>query len=280
MNTDRENNHGEYWANEDGWVISFDIKWILNWIGSKMKFLFSVLLLFLTPLAQGQECFYPAHNMVGYSDLLTSATGWNTALSTITDDSGATTPPEALNVNKTFKLVALAGNSALITGATGNKYVVNSAGYILSIYAKYSNQQWIRFGTSGASTFACNYDIQNGATGSCVGLSNPTITAVGDGWYYLTAYYSGSTAVSNAFRFRVEITSSSSGSASTTVGGETVFLSAPQAQDNRVPNPEYKKYVATTDFYRVWGNPRRCNYEFLTRPFENRTTEQIAAGFQ
>ena len=258
MNTEREDNHGEYWSNEDGWVISFNIKSILNWIGSKMKFIISVLFLFLVPSVYGQECLYPAHNMVGYSDLLTSATGWNTALSTITDDTGSTTPPEALNINKTFKLVALAGNSALITGATGNKYVVNSAGYILSIYAKYSNQQWIRFGTSGASTFACNYDIQNGATGSCVGLSNPTITSVGDGWYYLTAYYFGTTAVSTSFRYRVEITSSSSGSAGMTVGGETVFLSAPQAQDDRVSNPENKKYVATTDFYRVWASPRDC----------------------
>lgn len=223
-----------------------------------VKIIIAILLLIASNVS-AQECFYPAHNMAGYSDLLTNSTGWTITGSTITDDTATTTPPEIFNVNKTFKLVGVAGQSSFVSGNSGNKYVVNNAGYYISIYAKYSNHQWIRFGVTGAGTWACNFDIQNGAVGTCTNLSDASITSVGDGWFYLRAYYLGNTAsVSNSFRIRVEGATSSSSSALTFAGGETIFLSAPQAQDDRVSLPEYKKYVITPDFFRVWGNPVTC----------------------
>lgn len=278
MNTEREDRHGEYWP--EPFTITFDVKRFLNWIRGKMKFLFSVLLLFLVTEAQSQSCFYPAHNMAGYSEDMTNATGWNKS-STITDDTASTTPPEVYGITKTFKGVGTAAQTNFLNGQTGNKYVVTGAGYTLSSYMKYGNFQWVKFGVTGSATWTCNFDIQNGAVGDCTGLTTPTITSVGDGWYYVTVYYAGSTAgIANSFRLVYQYATSSSSAATAMAGTETIYITGAQAMDDAVTLPERKKYIGTTTFYKVWGNPKRCNYEFLTRPFENRTTEQITAGFE
>lgn len=239
-----------------------------------------LLIFLLTTPALAQECFYPAHNMVGYSEALTNSSGWSQTGATITDDTATTQPPEIFNVSKTFKLVGTASQSFLISGVTGNRYVITDSGYIISIYAKYSNQQWVRFGVTGAGTWACNFDIQNGVTGSCVNLTSPSITSVGNGWYRLTANYSGSvSSVNGSFRIRIETTSSSSGSAATQTGGETVFVTAPQAQDDAVDSTERKKYISTTDFLRTWGHAKLCASQVWDVPAEDIYSSSTMGGY-
>ncbi len=217
-----------------------------------------IILLLLISNVSAQDCFYPAHNFIPGSDEIDDP-GTFTAGSTVTDDTISTTPPEVYGVTKTFKLVGTAGQSFFISGVSNYKYVRNNAGYYISIYAKHSNLQWIRFGVTGAGTWACNFDILNGAVGTCTNLTNASITSVGDGWFYLRAYYLGNTSsVSNSFRIRIEGASSSSSGALTLTGGETVFVTSPQAQDDRVPFPEYKKYIPALTGYAAWGVPVTC----------------------
>lgn len=223
-----------------------------------MKKIIFLLALLVSSVANAQECFYPAHNYVGYSADLTNATNW-TKPSTITNDTLSTTPPEVYGISQTFKGVGVAGQSLFLYGSTNNKYVTDNAGYILSAYVKYGTFQWMRFGVTGSATYGCNYDVQNGAVGSCVGLSNPTITPVGNGWYYITAYYAGaSTAINNSFRLFIAYTTSSAGANTAMSGGETIYFTGFQAQDDRVTSPENKKYVETTDFTAKWSTPKVC----------------------
>lgn len=213
--------------------------------------------LLASTVCSAQECFYPAHNYSGYTSDLTNATGWSRP-STITNDTTTTTPPRVYGITQTYKGVGVAGQSAFWFGATGNKYVIDGVKYHLSIYVKYSNFQWVRFGTSGSGTIAGNYDIQNGVVGVC-NFDSCAIEPVGDGWYRLSALYTGNiAATSNSFRLRLSYTTTSSGVDVVMAGGETLYFTAPQAMDARVTSPENKKYVETTNFNAVWAAPLTC----------------------
>lgn len=282
METERERDRGEHWP-EEGVYFKVDVKKLFNWIRGKMKFIISLFILLVAPVAFGTDCFTPAHNMVGYSEDLTSATGWTKA-ATITDDSGTTTPPIQFNVSKTFKAVLAAGQSNISYGSSSN---ISLAGtgyfYLFSVYAKYSDRQYIGFGVTGGGTSVCSYDIQNGVAGVCSGgASSPEVTSAGGGWYKLSLLFSGSLAsyprLRVLFNNQTDIVSTTALAAT---GGEIVYLSSPQVQnvtDPATPALEQSKYIPQALFGIAWGPARRCDFEFLTRPKEIRTQAQIEAG--
>lgn len=277
MNTRREEDHGEYWADE-AMVLRFDVKKLFNWIRGKMKFIVSLLSLFLIPFAYGQSCYTSAHNLVGYSEDLTSATGW-TKVATITDFTASVAPPIAFNVSKTFKAVLAAGQSNISYGVGSNNAVTVGSTYLLSIYAKYVDRQYIGLGTAGGGVWGCSYDIQNGVAGVCNGTHlTPTITSVGDGWYKLTNTYIGHVTNPNARVLLTNQTNISTYTVLAATGGEIVYLSSPQVQNvvTGVSTREKSKYVPNLLFGITWAPATICDFDFLTRPKEIRTEAQIA----
>jgi hypothetical protein len=261
-NTPREDERGEYWPDK-GIYVTFNVKKVFNWMRGKMKFLVSLLSLFILPYAWGADCFTPAHNMVGYSEDMTSATGW-TKVATITDDSATTPPPAGIfNVGKTFKAVLAAGQSNIEYGVTSNIAFVVGNSYKLSMLAKYQDRQYIGMGIGGGGTWGCSYDIQNGVAGVCNGsLTTPTITAAGGGWYKLTALYVGHVTNPNV---RFQLTNQTNVSTFTVLaatGGEIVYMSSPQVQNVTTPatsSLESSKYVPNLLFGISWAPAIDCN---------------------
>lgn len=284
MNTRREEDHGEYWADTDGPVLSFDVKKLFNWIRGKMKSLLSLfVILFLTSLAYGQDCYTPAHNMAGYSEDLTSATGW-VKVATMADVTTTIPPPRVYGVTKSFSATLAAGQSTIEYGAGTNISMVNAAPYILSGYAKYSTRQFIGLGLVGGATRGCSYDIQTGVAGACsAGFSTPTIASAGDGWYKLTALFTGDYATfPNARLGFTNQTNISTFTVLAATGGEVVYLSSPQIQNvvTGMSIRERSKYVPNLLLGITWAPALHCDFDFLTRPHEIRTEAQIAAGMQ
>lgn len=281
MNTRREDDHGEYWADVDGPVLRFGVYKLFNWLRGKMKFLFSLLFLFLIPLAHGQDCYSSAHNMVRYSDDLTNAV-W-TKPATIADVQTSIAPPAILNAGTSFSATLVAGQFGIIHLGNGPA-MVNGALYEISVLAKYGTRQFIGLGLAGGSTQGCSFDIQNGAAGVCTAnFSDPEIENKGDGWWRLSVTHTG--VVATFPNMRPSITNQTSASAFTVLvatGGEVVYLSSPQAQRivTGVTARERGKYVPNLALGITWAPARHCDYEFLTRPFENRTPAQIAIDSQ
>lgn len=278
MNTRREEDHGEYWADE-AMVLRFDVKKLFNWIRGKMKFIVSLLSLFLIPFAYGQSCYTSAHNLVGYSEDLTSATGW-TKVATMADVTTTISPPIVYGVTKSFSATLTAGQSNIEYGQGPNIAMVNAVPYILSAYAKYSTRQFIGIGLAGGATRGCSYDIQNGVAGVCnAGFSTPTIASAGDGWYKLTALFTGDYATFPNARFSfTNQTNASTFTLLAATGGEVVYLSSPQIQNvvTGVSTREKSKYVPNLLFGITWAPATICDFDFLTRPKEIRTEAQIA----
>lgn len=227
---------------------------------SVLKLLICLYVLTFVNLTFAQECFFPAHNYVSGSDDLTSGTYW-TKPSTVTDDTATTNPPPIYNITKTFKGVGTAGQSNFLYGNTLNAYVTNGTNYVISAYVKYSNFQYLRFGVTGSGTYAANFDIQNGSyTGTATGISDAGVESVGDGWYKIYGTYTGAPGtISKTFRFVFTYIATGSGTGSTMAGGETFYVTAPQAILSSVTSPENKKYVATTAGFAVWSTPRVCD---------------------
>jgi hypothetical protein len=228
------------------------------------KFLFLLAVLFATN-AVAQDCFTPAHNLLGYSDDMTSSTGWS-KVATITDDTAATRPPAKIyNVNKVFKAASGASQTSLQTGAAGNLYVVNGSSYVLTIFAKYSNLQYLGVGITGSGgTYMNAFDIQNGVVGTNQFGSNITITAAGDSWWKIKIPFTGVTAIGTSFRLRlIPLNSNVYTDTKTTAGTEIVYYTAPQIQNYIDASTEFDKYIPTTTFNAAWGVPRNC--EFVRR---------------
>lgn len=260
MNTQRENDHGEYWADE-GTYVTFNVKSLFNWLRGKMKFLFSLLLLFLIPLAHGQDCYSSAHNLVGYSDDLTSATGW-TKTATIADTLTSVPPPRIYGVGKSFSATLTAGQFLIIYGNPNNTSLVNGGQYEFSVLAKYGNRQFIGLGLAGGATQGCSFDIQNGLAGTCTAnFSSPRVEAKGDGWYKLSVIHTG--IVATFPNLRLSITNQTNASTFTVLaaaGGEVVYLSSPQAQHviTGVSSIERSKYVPNAAFGITWAPAVDC----------------------
>lgn len=184
MNTERENEHGEYWP--DPLTISFNVKKVWAWIVS---------LFLLVGVAQAQvaycgvdvaSSFVPnggivkqtLSNMTTYSEQLDNA-AWTKSNVTITADSisapnGTTTADTIVNtvVNSTH-----AAYTASVT-------TVASSVYRMSIYLKYGTYQYVVLRSQGPTTAYIGIDLLNGvitANGSSV-LSS-SIRSVGNGWY-------------------------------------------------------------------------------------------------
>lgn len=219
-----------------------------------------IILIVLSGQALAQECFFPAHNYVSGSDDPTSGTYW-TKPSTISDDTTTTEPPFIYNISKTFKGVGTAGQQMFLYGNTLNAYVVNGTDYYLSAYVKYGNFQYLRFGVTGSGTYAANFDIQNGTyTGTTTGLTSPTIESVGNGWYRISATYTGApSTISKTFRLVFMYIATGAGTGSSMAGGETFYFTGLQAMKADVTSPENKKYVPTTAGFATWSSPRVCD---------------------
>lgn len=265
MNTENENMHGEDWSDPRGIYVSFNVKKLFNWMRGKMRIIISLLSLFILPYAWGADCFTPAHNMVGYSEDLTSATGW-TKIATMADTtatSGIGAPPAVFNVGKTFSAVLAAGQSHVIYGSISNVALVSGQLYQFSIYAKYLDRRYIGLGITGGGTIGCSYDLLNGVVGVCTGLTNPTITAKGNGWYKLTALHTGS--IGTYPNLRLHVTNQTDAASFTVLaatGGETFYLSSPQVQNVTTPptDPfEVSKYVPNALFGISWAPAISCN---------------------
>lgn len=215
--------------------------------------------------------YLPHHNLLCYSDNITSS-AW-TKNCTVTDDSATTlVPPNRYGVKYTWKITAVSSTSMLYNGGY-NAHVVLGEEYRVSVYAKYSNHQWIAVGISGNATHITHFDIQNGAIGDSTAGSlvlEPAIEDMGGGWYYITFIYVGNTSMSTGFRLFVTLKSGSTlADGHTPTGSEILYLSSPQIQSFGSPDytnptrdayddPEFEKYIGTTSYFKEWGPARPC----------------------
>lgn len=223
---------------------------------------FLVFLLSLTAQAQWQDCSTSASNMVSYSDDMTSASGWVKGSTTVTDDSSTTAPPSGrYGVTKTFKHVLSAGQTLDTYGQSGSsiRYVRSSVGYKISAYVKYGTAQFLGFGITGGGSYSCGFDILAGTAGTCIGVYNPKITDVGDGWRYLEVFYTGNTAVHPISRLLFQNLSSTTHSATlAATGGEILYISSPQMQPVIYSKAEMEKYVPVSTYTRAFADSRSC----------------------
>lgn len=208
--------------------------------------------------AQAQQivCDLPSSNMVAYSDAMTNSTGWSMTATMVdySDSTGGYVPSGLVNVKKSFRATLSAGNQVFLFNNVRGSYVKDGTLYKVSVLAKQgSGITWVGLGVSGAGTYFCSYNVVTGAAGSCTGLSNPTITPLEDGWYKLTALYTGNVAaIDRGIRLHLSPRTDSAGTAFTAAGGEYVYFSSPQVQEASV-KADY--YVASTDQFRAWGPP-------------------------
>lgn len=228
-----------------------------------LKLIVALTILLASTNSFGQECFVSAHNILGYSADMSSATGW-TKVATVTDDTANTTPPEVFNAASAFKAVYAAGQSLIIYGAGGNlPYVVTGSPYRLMAYVKYSDARYLAFGVTGGASRSCAFDLQTGTAGTCsahASITGSSITAVGNSWYRITVNYTGEAATNPNIRMLFQnLSANTAGSTLAATGGEILYISSPSAQRIYDSSTEYYKYVPTTTFVKAWGPARLCS---------------------
>jgi hypothetical protein len=111
--------------------------------------------------------------------------------------------------------------------------------YVASVYAKYSNAQWLRFRAVAAvaGNSSTWFDIQNGTLGTVESGLTASITSVGNGWYRCTIAF---TAISASPDFRLQA-STTDGAASQSIGLSVILWGAQLEQRSSVT-----AYTATT----------------------------------
>jgi hypothetical protein len=190
MNTDRENNHGEYWADE-GIYMTFNVKKLWKW-------LLSLFLLLGVAQAQVSYCGVDVakdlvpnggvakgtlSNLFTYSEDLTNA-AWTKTRSTITANA-ITAPDGTLTADKVVEDGTAANDHRVQYSFAG---LTNGVRYRLSFYAKAGERTWIGtysgFSSAGNLT---NFNLTTGAVGTVSsGVRSAYSTPVGDGWYRYT----------------------------------------------------------------------------------------------
>jgi hypothetical protein len=194
MNTERENNHGEYWADE-GIYIRFNMKKVWAWLVS---------LFLLSGVCQAQVAycgvdvasqFVPTggvakqtlSNLLTYSEQFDNA-AWTKSNLTVTANSiaapdGTTTADTIVN---TVTNATHAINSASVT-------TVASSVYRISVYLKYGTYQYVVVRSQAPATAFVGVDMLNGiiAVNGSSTLSS-RIRNVGNGWYEVDFTYAAS----------------------------------------------------------------------------------------
>lgn len=185
MNTDREYQHGEYWADE-GIYIRFNMKKLWAWLVS---------LFLLSGICYGQtyQIEYSgidksanlvakttASNMCTYSEQIDNA-AWTKTGVTITANS--VTAPDGTLTADTMTNTAVSSSHIVYSAAIT---VVSGSTYRYSGYIKYATHPYVIFRSQAPATSYLNIDL---STGTIVSVGSTTLSygirPVGNGWYYV-----------------------------------------------------------------------------------------------
>ncbi len=289
MNTDREENHGEYWPSP--FAITFNVKKVWAW-------LVSLFLLAGVANAQVAYCgvdvakdFVPyggvakgtLSNILIRSEELATAAGYTATNLTVTADN-AVAPDGATTAEKLTASAGASGKRLTSTSGT-NRPLSAGAGtyYRSSIYAKAGTHNFISFGDNGDDVSrGVTVDLSNCTIGLNTNNTASSIRSVGNGWCEIDTVGIRTDVCGGCKNLALDlymVTSATSamGSSLTAAGTETVFVWGAQMNVATTAPPDY---LTTTTVALTLGplcpvgytqsltDPSRC---FIVGPVTSRT---------
>ena len=120
-------------------------------------------------------------NLLLWSEALETGSSWSLASGSTISATNGTSP-----IADTTARTLLEGNTiGLESVSSAFSGPVVAATYTFSVYAKYTNNQWLTIGQNiaGDTTRRVSFDIQNGVIGIEGSASNGAIVPIGSGWY-------------------------------------------------------------------------------------------------
>ena len=154
-------------------------------------------------------------NLCLYSAQLDDAT-WSKLNSSVTANS-TTSPDGTTNADKIVE-----NNTTAFHGIVQSITTIVST-YAISFYAKASERSFIQWNNQAGAEYI-NFDLTNGAVGSSSGVTNASITSVGNGWYRCSFNYASTTVATTGFMRLVIVTSATSARLENYLGNGTSGL--------------------------------------------------------
>jgi hypothetical protein len=135
-------------------------------------------------------------NLLIFSEAFDNVVWIKTSGSTISANNG--TSPTGLSTACTL----LEGSTPGVNGISLlPQSLVNGSTYTFTVYAKYTNSQWLTIGQNVANdtTRRVSFDIQNGVVGTQGGIATGAIVSVGNGWYRCIVVTTSTSAANKTF---------------------------------------------------------------------------------
>ena len=281
MNTDREENHGEYWPSP--FAITFNVKKVWAWLVS---------LFLLAGVAQAQvsycgvdvaKDFVPyggvakqtLSNMVIYSEQLDNAAWTKHGGVTVITANSITAPDGALTAD--LATLSAATTSARYIYPTASITVVNGSTYRQSTYLKAGTHSYVEYYSQTPATAFVDVDL---ATCTTLRVGSTTLSSasfsVGNGWCYVSFTYVSNNVVASPTFLPLKDAVSSAATSWTSTGAETYYIWGASFQLASAP----ADYIPTTTTALTLGplcpvgytqsltDPSRC---FIVGPVTSRT---------